>query len=168
MKCKKIYSKKWIYIVSWFKLITWELVKIRKQYSGQSEDFMRFAVLAIILGLFPIITEAASHRPQEFFEEVNGKPDEGRQIVEHFCAVCHAENPQIPLGAPRQNVDADWQERVKQGLGGLLEHTADGLNAMPARGGCFECSDEQLTKAILALMPEKYRKKLQVSPEEEK
>ena len=138
-------------------------VKIRKQYSSQSEDFMRFAVLAIILGLFPIVTKAASHRPQEFLKGVKGKSDEGRQIVKHFCAVCHAKNPQIPLGAPRQDIDADWQERIKQGLGGLLENTADGLNAMPARGGCFECSDEQLTKAILALIPEKYRKTLQSS-----
>jgi len=37
----------------------------------------------------------------------------------------------------------------------LLEHTSEGFGAMPARGGCFECTDEQLELAILAMLPKK-------------
>jgi len=31
---------------------------------------------------------------------------------------------------------------------------------MPARGGCFECSDEQLVLAILAMLPESAKKSI--------
>lgn len=129
---------------------------------------MRFVVLAMILGVFPMGAKSASHRPQDFLEAVKGRPDEGIKIVEHFCSVCHAENPQIPLGAPSQKIDADWQERVKKGLAVLLENTAEGYHAMPARGGCFECSDEQLTKAILELIPKAFHNQLQSVVKEHK
>ena len=33
---------------------------------------------------------------------------------------------------------------------------------MPARGGCFECSDKQLYLAILAMLPETLKKSLLV------
>lgn len=96
---------------------------------------------------------AASHRPQEMLERVRGTPKEGAYIVEHFCSTCHALHPQIPLGAPRMGVASDWQARTSQGMAALLRHTEEGLGAMPARGGCFECTDEQLALAIAALLP---------------
>ncbi|MCC5792693.1 MAG: cytochrome c5 family protein [Legionellaceae bacterium] len=118
---------------------------------------MRFAVLLVVAIIAPSVLWAASHHPQAFLEDVRGKPDEGAQIVGHFCAVCHAPKPQIPLGAPRQGIQADWQARLQQGLDVMWANTAEGMNAMPPRGGCFECSDEQLRKAIIALLPEESR-----------
>jgi cytochrome c5 len=40
----------------------------------------------------------------------------------------------------------------------LFQHTDEGLNAMPSRGGCFECSDKQLMLAIRAMLPETTKK----------
>lgn len=96
---------------------------------------------------------AASHHPQDFLEKIAGTPDEGQQIVQHFCSHCHAEKPLIPLGAPRIGRRSDWEGRLKQGIAPLLQHTAEGYHAMPARGGCFECSDEQLLLSVLAMLP---------------
>lgn len=98
------------------------------------------------------VVVAASHHPQEFLAEIAGHDDEGVQIVSHFCATCHAPQPLILLGAPRIGYEKDWQPRLKQGLETLLQHTEEGLGAMPARGGCFECSDEQLVLAIKAMV----------------
>lgn len=94
---------------------------------------------------------ANSHHPQAFLEAIQGTQEEGEAIVKHFCASCHAVNPLIPLGAPRIGHPEDWQERLKQDPKILWQHTSEGFHAMPARGGCFECSDEQLQKAILVL-----------------
>jgi cytochrome c5 len=96
---------------------------------------------------------AASHHPQQFLESIRNTEEEGTQIVTHFCANCHAIKPLIELGAPKMHQDCDWHLRIKQGLDGLLKHTAEGYGAMPARGGCFECSDLQLKLAILAMLP---------------
>lgn len=99
------------------------------------------------------VTYSATHHPQAFLNRIAGTKNEGQQIVQHFCANCHAEKPIIALGAPRIGNEQEWQPRLKQGIDLLLKHTEEGLNAMPPRGGCFECSDQQLLLAIDALLP---------------
>lgn len=97
---------------------------------------------------------AASHHPTAFLERIKGTDDEGAQIVQHFCGSCHAARPVIPLGAPRPKVSKDWLPRLEQGMDILFKHSSEGLRAMPPRGGCFECTDEQLMLAIKALLPD--------------
>lgn len=113
--------------------------------------------LSLILAavLFAGHLQAATHHPGEFLSEIKGSPDEGALIVQHFCAVCHAEHPQIAVGAPRVGYFEDWRARLKQGFASLVRHTDEGLNAMPPRGGCFECTDEQLSLAINSLIGER-------------
>ena len=40
----------------------------------------------------------------------------------------------------------------------LLKHTEEGFNAMPPRGGCFECTDEQLLLALSEMLSERDKK----------
>lgn len=117
-------------------------------YLPLKEGFLLF-----ILCLLPIYSYAESHHPEEFLKSIQGAKNEGEQIVQHFCISCHAEQPMIQLGAPRIHSEVDWNPRIKQGLKRLLQHAEEGFNAMPARGGCFECSDEQLILAFLTLLP---------------
>ena len=114
---------------------------------------MRLLYKFLFVFCISFVTYANSHHPQEFLNSVAGSKREGQQIVQHYCAVCHAEKPLIPLGAPRIGIEADWTTRLKQGMPKIFTHTSEGLNAMPARGGCFECSDEQLMLAIVAMLP---------------
>lgn len=115
---------------------------------------VRFYQLIIFLCYFFTETDyAASHHPQTFLAQVHGSAHEGEQIVQHYCALCHAATPQIPIGAPRMHVQEDWAWRIKAGLQQLFQHTSEGYQAMPARGGCLECSDEQLLLAIKAMLP---------------
>lgn len=114
---------------------------------------MRILKLICQLSIFAnAMVFANSHRPQEFLNSIAGSENEGQQIVQHYCAVCHAEKPLIQLGAPRIGVKSDWEIRLKQGMQKIFKNTSQGLNAMPARGGCFECSDEQLKQAIEAML----------------
>ncbi len=108
------------------------------------------------------LTFAEYHRPQDFLKSISAAPDEGLQIVQHYCIHCHAEKPVISLGAPRIGVQADWDKRIAQGIEPLLKHTDEGINAMPARGGCFECTDQQLFLAILELLPARAKSEFQV------
>ena len=108
----------------------------------------------LILSIF-FLTKgfAASHHPTAFLERIKDTPNEGEQIVQHFCGTCHAAKPMIPLGAPKPKSTEDWAPRLKQGLDVLFKHTNEGVRAMPPRGGCFECTDTQLWLAIKALLP---------------
>ncbi len=117
----------------------------------------RCAVAILLIGVYITPAWTASHHPQALLEAIAGSNDEGEQIVQHYCANCHALKPIIQLGAPRIGQTTDWEPRIKQGIDSLFKHSDEGINAMPARGGCFECSDPQLLLAILAMLPPKAR-----------
>ncbi len=107
-----------------------------------------------ILSCFNSNLFSATHHPQTFLEAIKGSKTEGAEIVSHYCASCHALKPLIEVGAPKYRQKNEWQLRIAQGFPVLFQHTIEGLNAMPPRGGCFECSDQQLRLAILELLDE--------------
>src|SRR5699024_6462644 len=74
----------------------------------------------------------------------------GEQIVTSHCAVCHATGL---LDAPKTGETAVWQERAdaKGGLEGLLATSISGINAMPPKGTCSDCTDEELMAAIKSM-----------------
>lgn len=113
------------------------------------------AVMLILQVVMTPITWSSTHRPAEFLSSIAGTKTEGQAVVKHYCGTCHAPNPLIPMGAPRMGYASDWAMRLKQGEQTLWKHTAEGYNAMPARGGCFECTDEQLKLAIAVLISDK-------------
>jgi cytochrome c5 len=45
------------------------------------------------------------------------------------------------------NADA-WGPRIDKGMDTLKNHALNGFNAMPARGACSDCSDEEIFNAI--------------------
>ena len=112
----------------------------------------------IVSSLLNIQAKADSHHPQEFLQSISGSKNEGEQIYQHFCVNCHAAKPLIPLGAPRKGEESDWKLRLKQSMDVLFKHTNEGLNAMPPRGGCFECTDKQLILSILFMLPKQAHK----------
>lgn len=112
----------------------------------------------IILFVMVLPVHANTHHPEQFLKSISGSQNEGEQIYMHFCVNCHAPQPLISLGAPRIDEESDWKSRLKQDMEVLFQHTDEGLNAMPARGGCFECTDKQLMKAILFMLPKPVKK----------
>ena len=119
----------------------------------------KIMMVTFFLSCFITVLHASSHHPQEFLKKIAGSDQEGKKIVEHYCINCHAEKPLISVGAPRIGQVADWELRIKPGIKHMFKSTDEGLNAMPARGGCFECSDQQLMLAIKAMLPEEFSKK---------
>lgn len=109
-------------------------------------------LLAFIFFYNPNLMASHTHNPAQILSKLRGSKNEGAEIVRQFCASCHAPKPLIELGAPKIGCAKDWKLRLKQGKMVLLQHTEEGLGAMPARGGCFECSDEQLQLAIESML----------------
>lgn len=118
------------------------------------------SVYLLFLSTFTCAVHAESHRPQDFLSNIKGTNYEGAQIYTHFCSTCHAQKPLILLGAPRYRDENDWSGRIKQDIKLLFLHTTEGFNAMPARGGCFECTDEQLILALVEMLPSKAQKSI--------
>ncbi|MGB1907519.1 MAG: c-type cytochrome, partial [Spongiibacter sp.] len=51
-------------------------------------------------------------------------------------------------GAPRTGNEQDWAPRLATGMDTLLDHTRNGYNAMPPRGMCINCSDDDFRALI--------------------
>lgn len=92
------------------------------------------------------------HYPALFVKQLEGDPDAPRKIFKEFCAACHSEHPPIDIQAPRIHDKKAWHKKRQLGIDTLLQLTIHGVGAMPARGGCFECSDQQLKMTIQYLL----------------
>ena len=69
----------------------------------------------------------------------------GEQVYNTFCFACHAVGVG---GAPKLGDVAAWTERLAKGDDVIWASTINGLNAMPAKGTCMDCSDDELRAAI--------------------
>ncbi len=70
---------------------------------------------------------------------------EGKKIYTKFCSACHEAGL---AGAPKMGDAQAWAPRADKGLDTLLKNVKTGLNAMPPKGACMKCSDDQLKVAI--------------------
>jgi len=68
-------------------------------------------------------------------------PLSGEQVYNQFCFACHTTGVG---GAPMLGDTVAWAPRIEQGLDLLWDHTLNGINAMPAKGTCMNCSDDEL------------------------
>ncbi|WP_092288450.1 c-type cytochrome [Halopseudomonas sabulinigri] len=69
----------------------------------------------------------------------------GADVVGKFCSACHGTGV---LGAPKVGDTAAWSARHGGDLDELLKNAIAGLNSMPPKGTCGDCSDEELLAAI--------------------
>lgn len=71
-------------------------------------------------------------------------PDE---VIAKHCNACHGTGL---LGSPKIGDAADWGKRAKEqgGIDGLLAKAITGINSMPPKGTCADCSDPELKGAI--------------------
>lgn len=64
------------------------------------------------------------------------------------CAACHNTGA---AGAPKKGDKAAWAPRLKKGEAAMLKSVKNGLNAMPPKGLCMDCSDAEF-KALIKYM----------------
>lgn len=76
----------------------------------------------------------------------------GEKIYGEFCFSCHT--PGLNA-APRLGDAEGWAPRIAKGEALLLQSTIEGIPpAMPPRGICMSCSDEELAAAISYMIAE--------------
>ncbi len=69
----------------------------------------------------------------------------GQSVYESSCSVCHAAGV---AGAPKFGDAEAWTQRLEQGMETLYEHSINGFNAMPAKGGNAALSDDDVKAAV--------------------
>lgn len=77
-----------------------------------------------------------------------GAARSGDAVYNQFCFACHSTGVG---GAPKLGVAAEWAPRLAKGDDAIWTSLTKGLNAMPAKGTCMNCTDDEL-KASVAYM----------------
>lgn len=75
-------------------------------------------------------------------------PRTGEAIYKASCFACHGTGA---AGAPKYADKAAWAPRLKKGESVLAGSLKNGFNAMPPKGMCMDCSDDEL-KGVLTYM----------------
>ncbi|MDF1780035.1 MAG: c-type cytochrome [Alcanivoracaceae bacterium] len=61
------------------------------------------------------------------------------------CTFCHGTGA---AGAPKTGDKAAWAPRLEKGMETLVKHAREGFNAMPPKGMCNDCTDEDFRALI--------------------
>lgn len=75
----------------------------------------------------------------------SGGARSGSDVYGAHCAACHATGA---AGAPKFADAAAWAPRIEKGIDTLYTHAINGFNAMPAKGLCMTCSDDEVKAAV--------------------
>ena len=73
----------------------------------------------------------------------------GEAVYQRSCKTCHDTGI---ANAPKLGDKEAWAPRIAKGDETLFKSVKNGLNAMPPKGTCMNCSDEELRSAIAYLV----------------
>lgn len=72
-------------------------------------------------------------------------PRTGEKVYNTYCVACHGTGV---LGSPKKGDATAWGPRIAKGEETLVNHAINGFNAMPARGTCSNCSDDEILATV--------------------
>jgi cytochrome c5 len=72
---------------------------------------------------------------------------DGQKTYQATCQACHNPASVIP-NVPKLGDKAAWAPRIATGIDAMLAVSIKGKGAMPPKGACAACTDEDLKAAI--------------------
>ncbi|MDA1372686.1 MAG: c-type cytochrome [Proteobacteria bacterium] len=88
---------------------------------------------------------AAAPQPEAVVAEVATAAFDAATTYQMSCFACHGTGA---AGAPQPGETEVWEARLEKGMEQVMVNVVSGLNAMPARGLCMTCSDDNLQALV--------------------
>lgn len=91
--------------------------------------------------------QAVTETPEPALEQAaeQAAVDDGLKIYMTYCQACHANGV---ANAPKLGDKDAWAPRIAKGSDVMFSTVINGLNAMPPKGTCMTCSDDDLRAAM--------------------
>ncbi|WP_146089286.1 c-type cytochrome [Amnimonas aquatica] len=99
----------------------------------------KIALLLTALLAMPVVASAAPAAGQAPAQR------SGAVILKAACASCHDNGL---MGAPVTGNKKQWAARLAQGNAVVHRNALNGIRAMPPKGGCRSCSNEEIKAAV--------------------
>ena len=113
--------------------------------------FLLEGAAVFCVGIFMTASGAQENKSIELAQLSEGFNAEQKYMMS--CFACHSTGA---AGAPKvgSGMAAEWEPRLEEkGLDTVIQNAINGINTMPAKGLCFDCSDDDL-RAIVEYMIE--------------
>lgn len=106
--------------------------------------------LIVLATLFATVSIADDAQPLELAQLSDGFDAQTKYMAS--CFACHSTGA---AGAPKvgAGMASEWEPRLEKGLDAVVANVINGINTMPAKGLCFDCTDDDL-RAIVDYMIE--------------
>lgn len=91
----------------------------------------------------PVEEQAVAEASQQAAEQT--AVVDGQKTYQTYCKACHATGV---AGAPKLGDKDAWAPRIYKGDDAMFSTVIKGLNAMPPKGACMSCSDDDLRAAM--------------------
>lgn len=111
----------------------------------KSDVAIEFKNLEAMARTTPVASMAVGEISEKQVAAVSTEAMSGDSVYQSSCAVCHAAGI---AGAPKYGDAGAWQPRIAQGIDALYEHSLNGFNAMPAKGGNTSLGDDDVRAAV--------------------
>ena len=126
--------------------------KMSRNYLPHSHYLCAWLLIIFSAGLSAEQTSTTGYAQERYNSGpiYNGPVRTGQQVYDYACKTCHDRTTQ---GAPLPDDEIEWGLRAQKGIDVLMTHVKDGyLELMPEKGGCRNCSDEELRAGIMYIM----------------
>ncbi|MDA8755379.1 c-type cytochrome [Candidatus Pseudothioglobus singularis] len=114
--------------------------------------FLVFENTKLAKNSFENISQSINFGSQDALNKETQNERSTEILYDQYCSSCH-ENGKY--GAPARRNYESW-EKFPKDMNELLDLAKKGKGAMNARGGCSECSDEELLNLIKFIVPENW------------
>ncbi|MEE3241175.1 MAG: c-type cytochrome [Pseudomonadota bacterium] len=135
--------KRWLYdlrnVISLTALIISSTLIPNNSMAGTVED----GIISRIQAVGNICIEG--HACAEALVAAPTGPRSAEEVYNSGCMACHTSGA---AGAPTFRDATAWSTRLAKGLDTLYSNAINGIGAMPAKGLCPTCSDEEIEIAV--------------------
>lgn len=106
--------------------------------------------LIVLATLFATVSIADDSQPLQIAQLSDGFDAQTKYMAS--CFACHSTGA---AGAPKvgAGMASEWEPRLEKGIDAVVANVINGINTMPAKGLCFDCTDDDL-RAIVDYMIE--------------
>ena len=134
--------------VSKLMLAVWLIVMVFiafKFFGGSTDDAVEVTTDSATLERIQPVGEVSI---ESAVASTGGTERSGEELYAR-CQGCHGTGA---MGAPKFGSLADWAPRIERGIDDVLQVAIAGTGAMPPKGGCSDCSDNELKSVIQYMM----------------